>query len=370
MANDKPIDELTEDWFFGDSSAVKALDRVGTDVAAIQSVDLIGGRAEVPPAYQESFGFGEQMGRGMDYVADTAGDVSQETVDKIIPGIAIGAGEAVRRVAAWDWRWPKGVAPKIKGAGKVGVAYTLALDASQLVQEKAREYGVKKTPALLGGGVAAYGTYKLATKFAFNFLSNTKIGMAAEVMEGVIGDASGKVFRKAAKEVSKAAVTTLKSGKIVVDAAGRESGLIKAQMLAKEAGEKASLEVAEVIKERMGKEASKRWDDITARLLNPKVATRVGRHLATIAPKTATKLAASAVATVIPEGFSTALGVLGIAWTAYDIFNLMQSMPDASTLKALIFEEVPERSAEDMLIDEMGASDSLFAGPEQQRIQQ
>ena len=362
-------DELTEDWFFGDSSAVKALDKVGTNVAATRSLDLIGaGSTGIPLAYQESFGLGEQMGRGIDYVTDTAEDVSQETVDKIIPGIAIGAGEAVRRVAAWDWRWPKGVAPKIRGAGKVGVAYTLALDASQLVQEKAREYGVKKTPSLVAGGAGAYGAYKLATKFAFNLMNNTKIGAVAGVMEDVIADASEKVFRKTAKEASKAAVTTLKGGKIVVDAAGRESALIKAQMLAKEAGEKASLEVADVIKERMGKEAAKRWDDVTSQLLKPRVATRVGKYLAKIAPGTATKLAVSAAATVIPEGVTTVLGVFGVMWTAYDIFNLMQSMPDASTLKALIFEDVPERSAEDMLIDEMGASDSLFV-PQEQRMQ-
>jgi hypothetical protein len=33
-----------------------------------------------------------------------------------------------------------------------------------------------------------------------------------------------------------------------------------------------------------------------------------------------------------------------------------------------LFEEIPERSAEDMLIDEMGASDSLFV-PQEQKMQ-
>jgi len=361
MANGKN-DEYPDDWFFSpESSAVEALDTIGVNTGAVGALNLIGGgEGTVPPAYQRSFGFDEQMGRGMDYVADAAEDVSQETVDKIIPGIAIGAGEAVRKVAKRDWRWPKGVGPKIRATGKAGVAYTLALDASQLVQEKAREYASKynyepkKIPSLVVGGGAAYGGYKLATKFAFNFLDKTKVGMAAEVMESVIGDASLKVYNKVLGGVPITKST--------------EQLAIKAQMLAKEAGEKASNEVVEVVKERMGKHAAKEWDDITKQLLKPRIAGRVGKHLAKIAPKTATKLAISATATVIPEGFSSLLGVAGLAWTAYDIFNLMKHMPDASTLRNLLFEEIPERSAEDMLIDEMGASDSLFV-PQEQKMQ-
>jgi hypothetical protein len=357
MANDKKKDqEYPMDWFFNpESSAVEALDNIGVNTGAVGALNLIDeGEGTLPPAYQRSFGFDEQMGRGMDYIAGATVDVSQETIDKIIPGIAIGAGEAISRIVKWDWKLPPAVRPKIKGAGKVGVAYTLALDASQLVSEKAREYGVRKTPSLLGAGTAAYGTYKLATKFAFNFLSNTKVGMAAEVMDKVIGDASLKVYNNVLKGVG---------------AASNEQLAIKAQMLAREAGEQASKEVADVIKERMGKEAAKGWDDVTRQLIKPRVATKVGKYLVQFAPKLGKRLALSAMATAIPEPYSTALGVAGIVYTAYDIFNLMKHMPDSSVLYNLIFEDVPEENIEDTLMNEMTVADSLFA-PGEQRMQE
>ena len=372
MANDKKKgQEYPMDWFFNpESSAVEALDNIGVNIKAVGALNLIDeGEGTLPPAYQRSFGLDEQMGRGMDYVAGAAKDVSQETIDKIIPGIAIGAGEAISRIVKWDWKLPPAVRPKIKGAGKVGVAYTLALDASQLVSEKAREYGVRKTPSLVGAGTAAFGTYKLATKFAFNFLSNIKVGMAADVMDKVINDASSKVYRKALLETSEKVVTKLKGGKIVVDAASKKSLAIKAQMLAQEAGEKASTEVVDVIKERMGKEAAKGWDDVTRQLIKPRVATRVGKYLVQFAPKLGKRLALSAMATAIPEPYSTALGVAGIVYTAYDIFNLMKHMPDSSVLYNLIFEDVPEENIEDTLMNEMTVADSLFA-PGEQRMQE
>ena len=75
------------------------------------------------------------------------------------------------------------------------------------------------------------------------------------------------------------------------------------------------------------------------------------------------------MATAIPEPYSTALGVAGIVYTAYDIFNLMKHMPDSSVLYNLIFEDVPEENIEDTLMNEMTVADSLFA-PGEQRMQE
>ena len=115
----------------------------------------------------------------------------------------------------------------------------------------------------------------------------------------------------------------------------------------------------------MGKEAVEGWDDVTKRLMNPRVAARVGRYLGAVAPKLSAKLAMSSAAMAIPEGVSTALGLAGMAWTAYDIFNLAKQMP---ALHALIWEGTPEESVEDAFINEATAADTLFVPDEQRAI--
>ena len=99
--------------------------------------------------------------------------------------------------------------------------------------------------------------------------------------------------------------------------------------------------------------------------MNPRVAARVGRYLGAVAPKLSAKLAMSSAAMAIPEGVSTALGLAGMAWTAYDIFNLAKQMP---ALHALIWEGTPEESVEDAFINEATAADTLFVPDEQRAI--
>ena len=147
--------------------------------------------------------------------------------------------------------------------------------------------------------------------------------------------------------------------------ATRANTINAASLAGKEAMEAMSNETMQVLKERMGKTASEGFDDVAKRLMNPRVTARVGRFLGAHAPKLSAKLALSSTAMAIPEGFSTALGALGMAWTVYDIFNLAKQMP---ALHALIFEDTPEESVEDTFMNEATAADSLFVPGEQRLI--
>ena len=281
MANGKN-DEYPDDWFFSpESSAVEALDRVGTDVAAIQSVDLIRGEGTVPPAYQKSFGFDEQMGRGMDYIADTAEDVSQDVIDKVSPALHIVGFETARKLIQRDWKWPKGWSPKVRTAGKHLVAYNLALKASEMVYSHVDDWNknhpdmkLKPLPSQLAAGAGAYGSYKTASKFAWTVANSVKSGMAAEAVETVFKEAGEKATRQALKQFGTS-----------------QSARVAARLFGQEAAEKAATEAAGEVVKRMGKTAVDEFDEIKRVLKNPKVATRVGKYLARFAPKIAAKLA-------------------------------------------------------------------------------
>ena len=176
--------------------------------------------------------------------------------------------------------------------------------------------------------------------------------MATEVIEGIVTEAGKGAWRE-----------IIEQG---VEIGARRANTINAASLAgHEAMKKISEETAQAMKERMGKVASEGWDDVAKRILNPSVAARVGRYLGAVAPKLSAKLAMSSAAIAIPEPVSTFAGALGMAWTAYDIFNLAKQMP---ALHALIFEDTPEESVEDAFMNEATASDSLFLSEEQRPI--
>ena len=212
--------------------------------------------------------------------------------------------------------------------------------------------GMKEGSAAVTGGVAAYGAWKGAPWLAKTILSDVKVGMATEVIEGLVTEAGKGAWKEMLEQ-------GVKIGAV------RENAINAASLAGKEAMKKISDETAQVMKERMGKVAAEGWDDVAKRLLNPSVSSRVGRYLGAVAPKLAGKLALSSAAIAIPEGVSTALGLGGLAWTAYDIFNLAKQMP---ALHALIFEDTPEESVEDAFINEATAADSLFLSEEQRPI--
>ena len=276
-------------------------------------------------------------------------DISQDTMDKIFPAIAIGGGEILRYAAGRDFSIPEGWKPRIRAGGSKGVAYTLAIRGARFGRDFAKEkLGMTEGASTLVGGASAVGIYNYVPAIASTIANEVKVGMATEVMDVVAKEASTTAYR----EVVKKGLTEGGSDFAVRTAADQASD---------QAGKEISDKVATEMKKRIGKEASKGWDDVAKKLMNPSVSARVGRYLAHAAPGTARKLALSGVAFAFPEWVSTAAGFGGILWTAWDIFNLAKSMPD---LYPLIFEDAPEGTpkgaVEDQLVDQMTQESSPF----------
>jgi hypothetical protein len=363
MADETAVDTTwSEDWFSnigGNQAVIDSLNLVGADTSNVGAIDSLNAIKELRP----DFGlidnpFEIAMTGGGQEVIEEEGlempEISQETVDKLIPAIAIGAGELITR--AGDFTLPPGVKAKARTLGVKGTAFTLAVRANDFGKDFARNIlGMEKGSygEATVGGVATYKTFKAVPEIVKNIGSNVKVGMATEVIDDVVTQASKGAFNK-------------------VMEMGADIGASKKNtvMVANNAGNKAAEEMikqtSEVMKERLGKTATEGWDEVTKRLMNPSVSARVGRYLGSVAPKLAAKLAMSSTAIMIPEGVSTALGVAGMAWTAYDIFNLSKQMPE---LRALIFEGTPEESVEDAVMNELTAEESLFHSDEQRAIQ-
>jgi hypothetical protein len=361
MADTTAVDTTwSEDWFSdigGKQEILDSLNQVGADTSNIDAISSLNAIEHLQP----DFGLGANpweiaLTGGQEDIEEGGGimpEVSQETVDKIIPAIAIGAGEVLTR--AGDFTLPAGAKAKTRTLGVKGTAFTLAIRANEIGKDFAREFlGMEK--GSIGeatvGGVATYKTWKGIPELVKNIGSNVKIGMATEVVDDVVTQASKSAFNE-----------VLKMGSEI--GASKKNTLIVANNAGNRAAEEMIKQTSDVMKERMGKTASKGWDDVTKRLMNPRVSARVGRYLGAVAPKLAAKLAISSTAIVVPEGISTVLGLAGMAWTAYDIFNLSKQMP---ALHALIWEGTPEESVEDAVMNEMTAEDSLFAPGEQRAI--
>jgi len=357
MANDTlktaDPDTFNVDWLRRDTGDVfTALDTLGEDTISTDVNKSLNAIKNLQP----NFGLGDSF-IALDAAGDAGGydlvmpEVDQATMDKITPAIGIGVGELLTRGRGLGF--PEGLKPKIRAGGAKGVAFTLATRANEMGKDFARDYlGMKEEGAAVTGGVAAYGAWKGAPWLAKTILADVKVGMATEVIESLVteaGKGAWKVMLKEGAEMGARRANTINAASIAGNEAMKEM----------------SEQTAGVLKERMGKVAAEGWDDVAKRILNPSVAAKVGKYLGAVAPKLSAKLAISATAIAIPEGVSTFLGGLGLVWTAYDIFNLAKQMPE---LHALIFEDTPEESIEDAVMNEFTASDSLFAPGEQKAI--
>jgi len=370
MANDtlKTVDPDTfnVDWLRRDTGDVfTALDTLGEDTISADVNKSLNAIKNLQPNFglgdsYLSLNAGDNLGGDDDLVMP---EVSQETMDQITPAIGIGVGELLTRGRGLGF--PEGLKPKIRAGGAKGVAFTLATRANEMGKDFARDYlGMKEEGAAVTGGVAAYGAWKGAPWLAKTILADVKVGMATEVIESLVTEAGKGAWKVMLKEGDNIRMAAEKIG-TPVSKSLRVNTINAASIAGKEAMKEMSEQTAQVMKERMGRVAAEGWDDVTKRLLNPSVSARVGRYLAAVAPKLSAKLALSGTAIAIPEGVSTILGGLGLAWTAYDILNLAKQMPE---LHALIFEDTPEESIEDAFIDEATTSDTLFAPGEQEAL--
>ena len=360
MADTTAVDTTwSDDWFSdigGNQTAIDSLNLVGADTSNIGAI----GSLNAIETLRSDFGLGDNpweiamTGGGQEIIEEEGLDipeVSQETMDKITPAIGIGVGELLTRGRGLGF--PEGLKPKIRAGGAKGLAFTVAIRANEMGRDFGKEYlGMKEGAAAVTGGVAAYGAWKGVPWLAKTVLADVKIGMATEVIEGLVTEAGKGAWKEMIEQGAKIG-------------ARRANTINAASLLGKEAMKKISDETAQVMKERMGKVAAEGWDDVAKRLLNPSVSARVGRYLGAVAPKLAAKLAMSSTFMAIPEGYSTVLGAGGMIWAAYDILNLSKQMP---ALHALIFEDTPEESIEDAVMNEMTVEDSLFTPDEQKAL--
>ena len=360
MANDTLKTALPDtfnlDWLnTEDDKVLTALDSITGDTADTDINTALNAIKQLP----SSFGLGrDNFGLGETFTETNAGDegftmpeVSKETVDKFTPLIGIGVGELLTR--GRDYRPPAGFKPAVRAGGAKGLSFLLATKAQRFGNDFAEEYlDMKEGPAAVVGGAAAYGAWKGAPWLAKTIMSDIKIGMASQVMDGMALEAGKSAFSR-----------VLKKGAAM--GAARKNSIAAADKFANKAMKEMSEKTMQALKERMGKTASEGFDDVTKRLMNPRVTARVGKFLVNFAPKLGAKLALSSTAMAVPEPVSTVLGGIGMAFTFWDIFNLSKKIP---ALQALIFDDTPEESIENKVIDEMTVSDSLFTPDEQRAI--
>lgn len=315
-------------------------------------------------------------------------DVSQNTMDIIAPAVAIAGGEALTR--GWDaLRMPEGIGPKARWGGSKSISFAAAMHANQIGKDFAREtiIGGKRftEPVATGVGItAAYGTYKGLPVLGKFIAEGIKTGMASSVIPAIAieaGESAAKeVMEVGGKEVMEKFGRTIgekfpypKKGPLSVPTGampkhlpGKESVKAASRLIKQQAQQEVSEKLAGEVRKRIGTTASQQWDDVLMRLKNPNVMNRVGKLLLKFAPKTAYKLAGSATATILPEPVSSVLGVAGMTWAAYDIFNLAKEMPE---LWAAIFEDAPAETVEDSLMNQMAAENTIFPADEQRTPQ-
>ena len=345
------------DWFaeVDNEAAIAVLDTLGPDSVEADPVTVAldafnkDDKQTFPSSYYSSFGM-DMMGDDSNLEESQEVDeeslipdieVSQETMDKLSPAIAIGAGEFLSKASGL--KFPEGAIPKVRSAGAKGVTYLFARGAYDMGSNFADQaLNIDVEGQAVAGAGAAIGTWKAVPSIVKNLISDVKIGMAAQVVDDIAAEA-GSVGAKRIIERGKSMKTPKNRVMAVANKVSAETSKEVADQLAGE------------MHQRVGKDISRQWDDVARRLVNPNVSKKVGMYLAQHAPNLARKLAVSSAATVLPEGVSTALGVGGLMWTAWDIFNLSKQMP---ALEALIFQE---KSDEDVVMDELTSDPNILS---------
>jgi len=288
-------------------------------------------------------------------VGDEGGDYSD-----IIPALVVPATQlAQKALSKVPWGMPKGWKGYTRFGGRYGMATKLAFNTNTLIgnyidewNKNNPEYQVKGGVELAARATGSAAVYSATSKLAFDLMNNVKVGMVTEVMDKLASKSLLKEFPKLGQPLKKG-----------LTAGGKEA----TEEAMKTIVTNSKQEVADKMKKVMGEKAAKKWDDVTMKLLNPNRAQKVGAWLAKNGGGwLAKKMAASSLLFAFPESVSTAAGVVGIAWTAYDIINLMDTLPNKHELQKLIFEDPPaptKKTPEDNLVDQFTASDSIFTDP-------
>ena len=218
---------------------------------------------------------------------------------------------------------PKGVASVAVGGGAVVGGFQFKsnradfLEQAEAMFKKSKnskefqaKYGMKKSEAFSGTKgepVSSKALKKKANKFGRSQTWPSKVGKsgfakgATSLGRGALPYAAGGMF---GAKGGAALAEAFGGGELAQAAAGVTGGVAGA------AGTKLTM------------------TKVAKKLADPEVMKRIIPLLKKQAPKLAAKLGASMAGIVIPEGFSTAFGIAGLAWSAYDLVQLANSAPE------------------------------------------
>ena len=215
------------------------------------------------------------------------------------------------------------------------------------------------------GGVAATGAYVglgkgiglLSKPLTESFRTNLAVGswssQVDEVMKVVRAGAERGAELNVRRQYGRQPAGSYKTG---AKAATRDRVLndpVKMKKLVQDRVTKATKKVEKALQEKIKNEVFKKkgmknsFDKIVNQMVkNPKkwqpLAVLLGKQF----PGLAAKLTASTAGVFAPEAVSSVVGAAGIAWTAYDIYQIMEAYPDmGKQIADILFGEEPIEGA-------------------------
>tara|TARA_R100000656_G_scaffold60656_2_gene46991 strand:+ start:7436 stop:8419 length:984 start_codon:yes stop_codon:yes gene_type:complete len=256
--------------------------------------------------------------------------------DWLAPAIGVGAGytamKTVPTVAG-------AVAPFVPAAGRVKLKYELAAQAYEYGRQTADLVGFDEPRSRGIGGAAAFGGYKAGT-FAIQKSSELIATAAARHIEANVGlGMHSEIIDQFNKNISKGVQDKLKG---VKKKKARDAIMRKGE----KAMSKFSDKTTRKLQKNMTKAGKKSWKQIAKKVgSDPKVAAQLGRFLQKKFPWVAAKLLASATAVAVPEAISSVIGVGGLLWAAYDVWDIMNTYPElGQQISRIVFGENTKES--------------------------
>ena len=312
--------------------------------------------------YGGQFDFsGEQKGFG-EAIDDFGGYIKEGISENDWIGPAIGVGAVAGGVKAAPA--VAGAVPAIgagaMGAGRFRLKAGVAVNAFDLGHVFAENIGQETEFRMdVFGGAAAAGTYyglgaginALSTTLSKNFKANLAIGSWSGQVDEVM-----KVVRQGAEEGAR-----LQIKRDIMGTKNYKGGVKRAKVnrawdspkrMEKEVQKrvaKATVKVEKALEKKIKKDVLKTksmrrtYDKILKQMAtNPSKIPNLTQLLGKQFPKVAAKLAASTAGVFAPEVVSSVIGGLGLAWTAYDIYQIMEAYPGmGKQIADILFGEEP-----------------------------
>jgi len=312
--------------------------------------------------YGGEFDFGQgQESKGIGEALDDFGGYISEGVkenDWIGPAIGVGAFAGAKQAAPAIASGARAIGAGSMAFGgfrlKAGIA-THAFDLGHAFAE-ATGQTTEFRQDIIGGATAAGAYYgagsaltALSTSLSKNFQANLAVGSWSGQVDEVM-----KVVRKGAEEGARLQIKrdimgtkNYKGGKARAKVNRAWDSPKKMEKEIKKRVANATKNVEKALHSKMQKEVlktsakKKAYDKILKQMAtNPSKLPQVAQLLGKQFPKIAMKLSASVGGVFAPEAVSSVVGALGLAWTAYDIYQIMEAYPDiGNQLHTILFGE-------------------------------